>query len=104
MSSEVGAVFTLTLQPVAFSNGVTQSTAGSVEPSSAYPAQATMLRAPSGVPSLSSALRSGGVKPWGAASLPVAVGALSLLPPLLPPQAASASNPAAPSATILVPI
>ena len=35
MSSEVGAVLTLTLQPVASSNGVTQSTAGSVEPSSA---------------------------------------------------------------------
>ena len=35
MSSEVGAVLTLTWQPVASSNGVTQSTAGSVEPSSA---------------------------------------------------------------------
>ncbi len=35
MSSEVGAVLTLTWQPVSFSNGVTQSTLGSVEPSSA---------------------------------------------------------------------
>ena len=35
ISSDVGAVFTLTWQPVCFSNGVTQSTLGSVEPSSA---------------------------------------------------------------------
>jgi hypothetical protein len=44
------------------------------------------------------------VKPCGAASFPVAVDVLPPLAPLLPPQAASASNPAAPSATILVSI
>ena len=50
ISSEVPNVLTLTWQPVSFSNGVTQSTVGSVEPSSAYPAQATMLTWPSRVP------------------------------------------------------
>ena len=35
ISSDVLAVFVLTWQPVFFSNGVTQSTFGSVEPSSA---------------------------------------------------------------------
>ena len=50
MSSEVGAVFTLTWQPVSSSNGVTQSKAGSVSPRSAYPAQMIRLRASSGSP------------------------------------------------------
>jgi hypothetical protein len=34
ISSEVLPIFTLTWQPVFFSNGVTQSTFGSVDPSS----------------------------------------------------------------------
>ncbi len=43
ISSEVSAVLTFTSQPVSASYCVTQSYAGSVEPSSMYPAQAMML-------------------------------------------------------------
>src|SRR3954452_2779686 len=51
ISSEVPAVLVLTLQPEACSNGWTQSTFGSFDPSSAYPAQATRLTWPSPAPS-----------------------------------------------------
>src|SRR5215471_3741372 len=50
ISSDVLPILTLTLQPVCDSNGCTQSTLGSSEPSSAYPAQAMMLSAPSPAP------------------------------------------------------
>src|SRR3954452_4294723 len=39
ISSEVVATFAVVWQPVCFSNGLTQLTFGSVEPSSQYPAQ-----------------------------------------------------------------
>src|SRR5690242_17965013 len=59
-----------------------------------------MLSSPSGVPSLSSALRSGGVKPCAAASLPSpVVPPLVSPPPLLLPHATSASMAAAETAT-----
>src|SRR5436853_7535536 len=47
ISSEVLATLTFVWQPVAFSNGLTQSTFGSVEPSSQYPAQQMTERCPS---------------------------------------------------------
>ena len=62
-SSEVPNVLTVALQPVCFSNGVTQSTLGSLLPFSAYPGQARMETAPSPAPSLSSWAIFGGVKP-----------------------------------------
>src|SRR5215475_7969662 len=62
-SSEVPNVLTVTWQPVAFSNGVTQSTFGSLLPSSAYPGQASTLTLPSPAPSLSILGRSGAVNP-----------------------------------------
>ena len=56
ISSEVAPTLMLTWQPVASSNGVTQSTFGSVVPSSTYPAQATKLTWPSPAPSVASVL------------------------------------------------
>ena len=43
ISSDVLPILTFTLQPVCFSNGVTQSSFGSFEPFSAYPAHAMRL-------------------------------------------------------------
>src|SRR5262249_36465720 len=63
MSSEVAPILTFTLQPVCLVNGVTQSTFGSVEPFSTYPAQATMLTCPSPGPSWASFGMLGGTKP-----------------------------------------
>src|SRR5262249_61234692 len=63
MSSEVAPILTFTLQPVCLVNGVTQSTFGSVEPFSTYPAQATMLTCPSPGPSCASFGMLGGTKP-----------------------------------------
>src|SRR5450432_4689076 len=51
ISSEVLPTFAFTLQPVCCSNGCTQSTVLSSEPSSAYPAQTMMFSAPSPLPS-----------------------------------------------------
>src|ERR1700690_4244917 len=51
ISSEVLPTFAFTLQLVACSNGCTQSTVLSSEPSSAYPAQTMMFSAPSPLPS-----------------------------------------------------
>ena len=50
ISSEVLATFAFTWHWVSCSNGVTQSTLLSVEPSSAYPGQTTMLSLPSPAP------------------------------------------------------
>src|SRR4051795_1805844 len=74
ISSEVLPIFTLTLQPVSFSNEDTQSTLGSLEPFSTYPAQAIRLRAPSPFPTL-----------VGSALVPL----LPPEPPLLPQPAAT---------------
>src|SRR3954447_19829440 len=63
-SSEVPKYFTVAWQPVAFSNGVTQSVFGSLLPSSAYPGQARMDTAPSPLPSCWSMSIFGAVKPW----------------------------------------
>src|SRR3954453_13801021 len=80
ISSEVPAILELTLQPVAFSNGWTQSTVLSLEPSSAYPAQLTRLTWPSPLPSDFIMGILGGVNPpvwtWE-------------VPPPLPPQPAA---------------
>src|SRR3954452_22687811 len=62
-SSEVPKYLTVVWQPVAFSNGVTQSVFGSLVPSSAYPGHARMLTAPSLVPSFLAIGTSGAVKP-----------------------------------------
>src|SRR5690242_9431374 len=62
-SSEVPKYFTLALQPVCCSNGVTQSTFGSLEPSSAYPGHARMFTEPSIVPIFCCMGTSGTVKP-----------------------------------------
>src|SRR5450631_3605295 len=51
ISSELLPTFAFTLQLVAFSNGCTQSTVLSSEPSSAYPAHTMMFSAPSPLPS-----------------------------------------------------
>ncbi len=59
-SSDVSATVTFTLHPLACSNGVTQSTFGSVEPFSTYPARATSSSVPSPSPSCSSAAIFGG--------------------------------------------
>src|SRR5262245_37112716 len=64
ISSDVLPTRTLTWQPVASSNGVTQSTSGSVEPSSTYPAHAIRLTSPS--PSPSSVGAPSGTPPAGA--------------------------------------
>src|SRR3954453_22548953 len=74
ISSEVLPIFTLTLQPVSFSNDDTQSTLGSLEPFSTYPAQAIRLRAPSPFPTVA-----------GSAFVPL----LPPEPPLLPQPAAT---------------
>src|SRR4051812_30216860 len=82
ISSEVFPILLLTWQPVACSNGWTQSTFGSLLPSSAYPAQLTRFNCPSPCPRLCcmATLGSAGVPP---AALPP--------PPPPPPQAASVS-------------
>src|SRR4051794_7944234 len=89
MLSDVSATCTFAWQPVADSKGVTQSTDGSVEPSSAYPAHARMLTSPSPSPNEPSASIAGGV---------------ARSPPEPPspeePQAARARLAAAPTATI----
>src|SRR3954453_21368947 len=51
ISSDVLPILTLTLQPVCCSKSDTQSTFGSVEPSSTYPAQAMRSTSPSPLPS-----------------------------------------------------
>src|SRR3954454_24807450 len=84
-SSEVPKYFTLAWQPVAFSNGVTQSTLGSLEPSSAYPGQARMLTVPSIAPRDFCMGMFGGVKPW-----PPGVPAAPLEPADVPQPATSA--------------
>src|SRR3984893_11577082 len=63
--SGVLAILALTLQPVWFWKGVTQSTVRSSWPASAYPAQTMMLSAPSPVPILVSI--AGPLLPPGAA-------------------------------------
>src|SRR4051794_18393340 len=78
ISSDVPAILVLTLHPVCFSNGWTQSTVLSLEPSSAYPAQATSLTGPPPCPGDAWASILGGLKP--AAALPPVLD-LSLLPP-----------------------
>src|SRR5881392_2858039 len=85
MSSEVAPILTFTLQPVCLVNRVTQSTFGSVEPFSTYPAQATMLTCPSPGPSCASLGMLGGTKPVVPGAPVFAV---------LPQPAASASAPA----------
>src|SRR6185436_6361915 len=80
-SSEVPKVLTVTLQPDSFSKSLTQSTLGSLLPSSTYPGHARTLTSPSGVPSLSRAVRFGTLNPPPAAEEP-----LDELDP--PPQAA----------------
>src|SRR3954465_13546966 len=52
ISSEVFPIRLLTWQPVACSNGWTQSQVGSLLPSSAYPAQLTRLNCPPRFPRL----------------------------------------------------
>ena len=63
ISSEVLPIFTLTWQPVSFSNGVTQSVSASLEPSSAYPAQVIRLSSPSPSPTEASGSSLGGSLP-----------------------------------------
>src|SRR5882757_9267213 len=87
ISSDVPAVFTVTLHPVDVSNGVTQSTVLSFEPFSTYPAHATRLTWPSPVPNEASLAMLGGFRPDPGAAVP------PLVPPLL--QAASVSAPMA---------
>src|SRR3954454_473344 len=89
-SSEVPKYLTVVWQPVAFSNGVTQSVFGSLVPSSAYPGQARTLTAPSLVPSFLAIGTSGALKPV----LPAV-----LSPSLLPPQPTAVSSTAAVAAT-----
>src|SRR3954452_15691635 len=79
-SSEVPKYFTFALQPVWSSNGLTQFTFGSFEPSSAYPGQARMFTSPSPLPSDFCIAMSGGVNAWPTAADPPLP-----LPPLLPP-------------------
>src|SRR6476661_2614187 len=81
-SSEVPNVLTVTWQPDSFSKSLTQSTLGSLLPSSTYPGHASTLTLPSGVPSLARGLRSGTLNP----PAPVEV----VVPPE-PPQAARAT-------------
>src|SRR5919107_2893742 len=83
-SSDVPKYFTLALQPVSLSKGVTQSTDLSVLPSSAYPGQARMLTSPSMSPSDSFMGTSGAEKPPPSAGSPP-------LEPLSVPQPATAS-------------
>src|SRR6185437_4007091 len=90
ISSDVPAILVLTLHPVFRSNGVTQLTLGSLEPFSAYPAQATRLTWPSPWPSEASLSIFGGLMPPG--PLPV------LVSPPPEPQAARARTPAAATA------
>src|SRR3954447_22164109 len=92
ISSEVLPILTLVWQPVAFSNGVTQSTFGSVEPSSAYPAQAMMFSCPSPWPTVFCSGSFGAVSP-----LPLVLPAppLSLLPHAATPNAAIQATSAA---------
>src|SRR3984893_1171473 len=59
ISSEVLAKLTLILQPVWVTNGVTQSTLGSVLPLSTYPVHATRFSAPSPAPMLVGRLDAG---------------------------------------------
>src|SRR3954471_13670942 len=80
ISSDVPAILVLTLQPVAFSNGWTQSTVLSFEPSSAYPAQATRLTWPSPAPRVCIADSFGGVKPASVPPPPLDVLLLSPQP------------------------
>src|SRR6185436_15047935 len=87
ISSEVLPTLLLTLQPVSFSKSDTQSTFGSVEPSSTYPAQEMMLTWPSPAPSWASLSIFGTEMPPGP---------LPLSSP--PPQPASTSTPAASTA------
>src|SRR5437879_18162 len=81
ISSEVPATLVLTLQPVACSKGWTQSTFLSLDPSSAYPAQATRLPWPAPAPSVCGA----GI--FGTGNPPGAV--VDLVPDEPPPQAAA---------------
>src|SRR4051794_13072932 len=97
ISSEVPAIFVLTLQPVSFSKSCTQSTLGSFVPSSAYPAQAMMLTWPSPAPSALSLSTFGTLTPPG----PAPVLPLPLSPP---PQPARASTPAAIAAVSALPL
>src|SRR5216110_3268749 len=92
ISSEVLPTLTLVWQPVAFSNGVTQSTFGSVEPSSAYPAQAMMLSCPSPCPTDFCTGSFGGFSPLPLLAL---VLPLSLLPHAATPNAAMQATSAA---------
>src|SRR5512139_75136 len=93
ISSEVPATLVLTLHPVCFSNGCTQSTFLSLEPSSAYPAQATRLTCPSPAPSDCSAGILGTVKPpWP--------GAVALVEAASPPPQAAATRPVRAAAAV----
>src|SRR3954468_8195819 len=83
ISSDVLPILTLVWQPVAFSNGVTQSTFGSVDPSSAEPAQAMMFSWPSPAPTAF----------WTGS-----FGALSPQPPLEPPLSLLLPHAATPNA------
>src|SRR5215213_1449511 len=98
-SSEVPKYFTLALQPVCCSKGVTQSTDLSVLPSSAYPGQARMSTSPSMSPSDCFMAMSGAEKPPPSAPSPPLDPPLSLPHPARP----SASAPAAASVPATVP-
>src|SRR4051794_7227341 len=100
ISSEVPAIFVLTLQPVSFSKSCTQSTLGSFVPSSTYPAQATMLTWPSPAPSAASLSIFGRLAPPGPAPEPPPPEP----PPPEPPQPASASAPAASTEASALPL
>src|SRR5262245_19956577 len=87
ISSDEFPILTLTWQPVVFSKSVTQSTFGSFEPSSTYPAHATRLTCPSPGPRVFKALSFGGRRP------PVA----DVVPPLSSPPQPAATRTSAPA-------
>src|SRR3954451_7388008 len=93
ISSEVLPTLTLTWQPVCFSKSETQSTFGSVEPSSTYPAQAIRFTLPSPAPSLV-----GAFGPFGAFTPPPLDEELSS-----PPQATTPSDSTAAIANAAIP-
>src|SRR4029453_7744635 len=87
ISSDEFPILTLTWLPVAFPKPVTQSTFGSFEPSSTYPAHATRLTWPSPGPRVFKASSFGGRRP------PVAV----VVPPLSSPPHPAATRTTAPA-------
>src|SRR5687767_3398473 len=83
ISSELPAVFTVTLQPVAFSKPVTQSYAGSDSPRSMYPGHATIETSPSPAPM---AVNISALAVWAARTMAATVAVSLMLWDMLPPR------------------